>query len=528
MIHVSTGSGTAERRRFPRVIEADVKRYITAMLLGNEAFFQKNTEMMVKGFERAVGAKNIQAIEYMSEACALAFERTVALAKCESEVTGGIQGTGSIAKIMLLVRFLTRKQDHTAQRADVSAALNAASIAGSKLESFIKVAMRIMVHAIREGDKQIVLILSDSWVRALTHLISPGEPSNRMLDLLIAGGVEELDGMVRNNRLSEAHAIMRLGLELVASAIQKRAEDPKMTQLVISLSQIFARAVQKLFQGDSANCEQLNQFLSEMKSATIDGFPERDWTALERYGHAGFEVLVAVAAVADCDAGIVHRIAKTLAEIWQLAIDSGAEQFVDKVIARKMEDELRRSASAMMIHEQVEELSESRIRGLIGAILKVAHASVQHGHPRIAERVSDIIISNLDRSESVGNLIPIELVRRQMLRFVTTWCEFDASPVYYLETVLVLLAAVVRRSAQSYDQTSGIAASISSSLGSVFVNPSPEQDTLTESVRKFLLSSYGSNDACRVVNAVHRLREIIGVAKMLPFERKIGFIERGI
>lgn len=557
-----------QRRRLPKIVESQVRHFITAVMMDNEKVIKRYADMEIRAFREAVQSKNVSAIDLLCRVSVMAFEQTIDMVKYDMEggdvaegsdrappptettITASPPGSGlytqllmpvvgTTAKAAAFISFILgshstgAKQQRQDQQQQIrpgggasAAALHAVGAAGSKLELMTSTAVLILTEAIIDGDEEIIQMLSKYWASALRLISFPGKASDRMMEVLVTCRVEEFEGFFRENKMMDAKVRARLGVELLASAIQGRRGDAQMAQLAVNLAKIWSLALRNVVEKDYISYSRLEEFMRGLQKDFTAGVELHNWRNIERFGTACLEILVGM--VADENATTAHIMAQMVTEGWQHALDHGGEHVINKVIILDLVNEFWISISETEDEKSSGEEKESTNKGekdkgrtmveasrawnVAGTMLKILHTAGRHGLPTIAAKISEVIVGNLDRASRSGKTVGVDAVRGQMLKSIVPWCKVDPSPVYYFEAMLTLLLAAQRTSCTAAAEV------IDREIVAILRHPSRERDVLTGKVKEVTIGGDRPDDAAQLATVVRMLRENLTEGDILADE----------
>lgn len=209
------------------------------------------------------------------------------------------------------------------------------------LDRMTQAAVKILENAIASRNRKVIVLITNTWVKALNDLVSHpgfGEP---MLKMVVQRRADELKKHLTNpdlnpeERLSKATALAEVGIELLLIAVER---GPKFRHLCFVISKLWIEAVsdvEELGKEGEAPLQELIRIFAARFSSAVE---VEDSVNAEICAQAGIELLRAAALIPKTT--LVEKFGSEWAMLWTLALEKGGSMvyMTTQLILRRQEE----------------------------------------------------------------------------------------------------------------------------------------------------------------------------------------------
>jgi ankyrin repeat protein len=262
------------------------------------------------------------------------------------------------------------------------------------LDRMTQAAVKILEDAIASENRKVIVLITNTWVKALNDLVSYpgfGEP---MLEMFVKRRADELKehlintDLTQEERFRKATALAQVGIELLLMAVER---GPKFRHLCFVISKLWIRAVSDVEElgkeGELPLQEMIRIFAERFSSAVAVG----DSVNAEICAQAGIELLRAAALIPKFT--LLERFGSEWAKLWALALEKkGSMAYMASELILRRQEEYQECLQDKTKYDKAIGLSLASLGMLREAF----------------EQRSDLQRSDLQRSELVvASLLPI-------------------------------------------------------------------------------------------------------------------------
>ncbi|KAK0765781.1 hypothetical protein N5P37_001719 [Trichoderma harzianum] len=381
-----------------------------------------------------------------------------------------------------------------------------------------RAAVNILDTAIATNDRQLIRLITNTWVEALNNLVSHSELGEPTLEMAVQRRANELKRHLINEHLSlkrrfqKAETSVLPGIELLLVAVE-RGKGFRHLSFVISKLWMIAMSdiVGHLGKAGEAPMQELIRILAERLSVAVK---DKDQLNAEVCGQAGIELLRA-AALSPRPKLLSRSSEKMVIELGVRLVES-MNSMVDQITSMRWEE--YQSCCKHSEHDEALGLT------LVG--LGVLRTAIKQDTDHVTSKLLPFIESgfemareaHLDRHASTGNGIPVRDLEVIFDAAVDLFAGTEEIQPGSLRIMALKILAFLGVKSSNYQQSVIMLAFQRVEEASRIVNPTERRKQVFRIARTIL--AFADADMARLLPTIAEIKELAGYKKVIEHLKK--------